>query len=328
MDVLADIFDTIQLKGTFYFRTHFSPPWGTTVPRHGRAARFHYVVRGSSWIRAEGQDPIEMAAGDFVLVPGGASHVLADQPIRNAPLLETVMESVGYRGESVLAVGRGDPSAATQLVCGHLTFSEGADHAILRALPAVVRISAERRVKRIWFNEVLGLLVRQVFKDEPGALAAVTRLSEILFIEAIRFASDEAPELKRLLKGFADARIGRAIALIHKEPARAWTVENLAREVGMSRTRFAHDFQDLIGMGPVSYLIEWRLQRAAVALQTSHRTIAEIAYASGYSSQAAFARTFRERFGRSPKAFRNVDQYRSVDGPNKSYPQRLDVWRA
>lgn len=315
MDVLADIFDTIQLKGTFYFRTHFSPPWGTTVPRHGRAARFHYVVRGGSWIRTEGQDPLQLAAGDFVLVPGGASHVLTDQPIRNAPLLETVMESAGYQGEAVLAIGRGDPSAATQLVCGHLTFSEGADHAILRALPAIVRISAERRVKRIWFNEVLGLLVRQVFKEEPGALAVVTRLSEILFIEAIRLASDDAPELKRLLEGFADARIGRAIALIHKEPARAWTVENLAREVGMSRTRFAAGFQDLIGMGPVSYLIEWRLQRAAVALRTSRRTVAEIAYASGYSSQAAFARTFRERFGRSPKAFRDVDQRDPLDQP-------------
>jgi len=306
MDVLADIFDTIQLKGTFYFRTHFSPPWGTTVPRHGRAARFHYVVRGSSWIIAEGHDPIELSTGDFVLIPGGASHVLADQPIRKAPLLETVIESAGYRGDTLLAIGRGNPSAATQLVCGHLTFSEGADHAILRALPEVVRITAERRVKRTWFNEVLGLLVRQVFKGEPGALAAVTRLSEILFIEAIRFASDDAPELKRLLDGFADARIGRAIGLIHKEPARPWTVDDLAREVGMSRTRFAHRFQHLIGMGPVSYLIEWRLQRAAVALRTSHRTIAEIAHSSGYSSQAAFARTFRERFGRSPKAFRNV----------------------
>jgi AraC family transcriptional regulator, activator of mtrCDE len=308
MDVLADIFDTIQLKGTFYFRTHFSPPWGTTVPRHGRAARFHYVVRGRLWIRAEDHDPIELSAGDFVLVPGGASHVLADRPSRKAPPLETVMESAGYKGEAVLAIGRGDPSAATQLVCGHLTFSEGADHAILRALPPVVRISAERRIRRIWFNQVLGLLVRQVFKDEPGALGAVTRLSEILFIEAIRFASDDAPELKRLLEGFADTRIGRAIALIHKEPARPWTVEDLAREIGMSRTRFAHRFQDLIGMGPVSYLIEWRLQRAAVALRTSHRTIAEIAYASGYSSQAAFARAFRERFGQSPKAFRSVDE--------------------
>lgn len=308
MDVLADIFDTIQLKGTFYFRTHFSPPWGTTVPRLGRAARFHYVIRGRSWIRTEGHDPIELLPGDFVLVPGGASHVLADRPMHTAPLLETVIESAGYRGEKLLAIGRGDPSSATQLVCGHFTFGEGADHAILRALPTIVRVTAKQREERTWFNEVLGLLVRQVFNNEPGAFAAVTRLSEILFVETIRIAGNNAPGLKRLLEGFADTRIGRAIALIHKDPARSWTVDGLAREVGMSRTRFADRFQDLIGMGPASYLTEWRLQRAATALRSSHRTIAEIAHLSGYSSQAAFTRTFGERFGQSPKAFRKDQQ--------------------
>jgi AraC family transcriptional regulator, activator of mtrCDE len=305
MDVLADIFETIQLKATFYFRTHFSPPWGTTVDRYANAARFHYVMKGHCWIRVEGSTPIELAAGDFVLVPSGASHVLADQPHNEAPPLETVLKCSGYRGEALFALGEGDPRAATQLVCGHVTFGEGADHAIFRALPALIKISAEQRSKRAWLDEVLALLVKQVFNNEPGALVAVTRLSEILFIEAIRFAGDETSELKRLLDGFADARIGRAIAAIHKKPAYPWTVEGLAHEVGMSRTRFADRFRALIGFGPVTYLIEWRLQRAAAALRTSQRSIAEIAYASGYANQAAFTRTFKEKFGKSPKAFRN-----------------------
>jgi AraC family transcriptional activator of mtrCDE len=304
MDVLADIFETIQLKGTFYFRTHFSPPWGTTVERHANAARFHYVMKGHCWIRAEGSTPIELKAGDLVLVPGGASHVLTDQPRDEAPSLETVLQSSGYRGEAVFALGAGDPHAATQLVCGHVSFGDGADHAIFRSLPTLIRISAEQHAKRPWLSEVLALLVKRVFNHEPGALVAVTRLSEILFIEAIRFAGDETSELKRLLDGFADARIGRAIAAIHQKPAHPWTVEGLAREVGMSRTRFADRFRALIGVGPVTYLSEWRLQRAAAALRRSHRTIAEIAYASGYANQAAFTRTFREKFGKSPKAFR------------------------
>jgi AraC-like DNA-binding protein len=308
MDVLADIFETIQLKSTFYFRTHFSPPWGTTVARHANAVRFHYVMQGRCWIRVESGVPVELSAGDFVLVPSGASHMLTDQPGGEAPPLETVMQCSGYRGEALFALGHGDPSAATQLVCGHFTFGDGTDHAILRALPTLIGISAEQRAKRAWFNEILTLLVKQVFSNAPGAVAAVTRLSEILFIEAIRFAGDQAPELKRLLDAFADARIGRAIALIHKEPAHPWTVEELASEVGMSRTRFAERFQELIGLGPVTYLIEWRLQRAVVALRTSQRSVAEIAYASGYTSQAAFTRTFKERFGQSPKAFRKVEK--------------------
>jgi len=307
MDVLADIFETIQLKGTFYFRTHFSPPWGTTVARHARAARFHCVVQGHCWIWVEGGVPVELSAGDFVLVPSGASHRLTDEPDRDAPPLETVLECAGYRGEALLALGQGDPAAATQLVCGHFTFGDGTDHAILRALPPLIRIRAAQRANRAWFNEALSLLVKQVFSNEPGALVAVTRLSEILFIEAIRFAGDDAPELRRLLDGFTDARIGRAIALVHKQPAHPWTVKELAREVGMSRTRFADRFHDLIGLAPMTYLTEWRLQRAAVALRTSHRSVAEIAYASGYVSQAAFTRTFKERFGRSPNAFRKAE---------------------
>lgn len=303
MDVLADIFDAIQLKGSFYFRTHFSPPWGTTVPRHQRAARFHYVVSGSAWIRAESGDSVLLQTGDFAMIPGGASHILADRPMTDAPPLETVLEAAGFRGEALLTVGHGDPAAATQMVCGHFSFGDN-DHILLRALPPIIRITAEQRRDRAWFSEILALLVRRVFEDEPGAIAAVTRLSEILFIEAIRFASDETPELSRVLEAFTDPRIGKAMALIHKEPGRPWTVDHLAREIGMSRTRFADRFHELIGSGPMSYLAEWRLQRAVVALRTSHRSIAEIAFSVGYSNQGAFTRAFKERIGLSPKAYR------------------------
>lgn len=304
MDVLADIFETTQLKGAFYFRTHFSSPWGTTVPRQDRTARFHYVVKGRCYIQVEGGVPVELSTGDFVLVPNGAKHILTDEPNRHAPALETLLKCAGDHGESVFALGQGDPAATTQLVCGHFTFEHGTDHAVFRSLPNMIRISARQRTERVWFNEVLCLLVKQVFKNEPGAIVAVTRLSEILFIEAVRHAGDGAPELKRLLNAFVDARIGRAMALIHREPAHPWTVHQLAGEVGMSRTQFADRFQELVGMGPVSYLTEWRLQRAAVALRTTRRKIGEIACASGYVSQAAFARVFKERFGVSPKKFR------------------------
>lgn len=304
MDVLADIFETIQLRGSFYFRTDFSPPWGTTVPRLGRAARFHYVVQGRCWIRVADAQPTELATGDFVLVPNGASHVLSHAADAQAPPLETVLESAGYRGEALLAVGDGDAKAATQIVCGHLNFGVSADHAVLRALPEMVRIGNAERVRRRWFDQVLQLLVAEVFNDQPGSIAVVTRLSEIVFIEAIRFAGDEAPRLRHLMEAFADARIGQAVALMHREPGRPWTVAALARAVGMSRTRFASRFQELIGMGPASYLTEWRLQRAVYALTTTRRTVSEIAHACGYASPAAFTRAFAERFGQTPKQLR------------------------
>lgn len=308
MDVLADIFETIQLRGTFYFRTDFSPPWGATVPHFGRVARFHHVVQGRCWIRVGTAEPIELSAGDFVLVPNGASHVLSHAPTEEAPPLETVLAAAGYQGETLFTVGVGDPTAATQLVCGHLTFGDGADHAILRALPSLIRIDNVERARRPWFDQVLRLLVSHVFSNHPGSIAVVTRLSEIVFIEAIRFAGDEAPALRRLIEAFGDARIGRAIALMHKEPAKAWTVDMLAREVGMSRTRFAEEFREIIGTSPVHYLTEWRFQRAIAALSTGLRPIGEIARECGYSSPAAFTRAFSEWFGRTPKAFRRNEE--------------------
>lgn len=304
MDVLADIFETIQLRGSFYFRTDFSPPWGTTVPARGRAARFHYVVQGSCWIRVGDAAPVALTAGDFVLVPNGASHILSYEEIADAPPLETVLEAAGYKGEVVLAIGHGDPAAATQLICGHLSFGEGADHAVLRALPSLVRITDDNRARRPWLNHVLQLLVEQVFNNNPGSISAVTRLTEIVFIEAIRFVGDEAPELQRLMEAFSDVRIGRAIASIHSDPARPWTVDSLAQEAGMSRTRFAKRFQEMVGIGPISYLTEWRLQRAVAAVTTTKRPIGVIAHTCGYASPAAFTRAFAERFGRTPNQFR------------------------
>ena len=307
MDVLNDIFETVQLQGNFYFRTDFSAPWATTVPPYARAARFHHVVQGRCWVRVEGMEPLMLEAGDFILIPNGASHILADKPTDAAPPLETVLEAVGYRGEALLSIGSGDPQAATQLVCGHLTFGTGADHPLLRALPPFIHITGAARGRRPWFDEVLRMLVTHVFSAHPGSIAVVTRLSEILFIEAIRSAGDEAPLLKAMIEGFSDDRVGRAIAMIHLNPAARWTVDSLAREIGMSRTRFAILFQDKIGVGPMGYLAEWRLQKAVALLTTTRKTIGEIARASGYASPAAFTRAFVERFGRSPSRMRTED---------------------
>jgi len=305
MDVLHDIFEVIQLRGTLYFRTDFSPPWGTTVPALGKAARFHFVVAGQCWLRIDGGDPTCLEAGDFVLIPNGASHVLSHAPDAKAPPLEQVLKAVGYTGESLLAVGSGDPDASTQLVCGHFNFDATADHPILRALPHGVVIRAASRAQRPWFDEALQLLVKHVFSNHPGSRAAVARLSEILFIEAVRSAEEEAPELSQLMRAFSDRRIGRALAEIHANPQRAWTVANLAAAAGMSRTRFATQFQELMGIGPIRYLTDWRLQRAAAALRNSRQSVAEIAYANGYRNATAFGRAFRERFGFPPGQLRN-----------------------
>ncbi len=305
MDVLSEVFEAIQLRGNVCSRRDLAGPWATTLPAFGHAGRFHHVVQGSAWCHVEGEEPLELATGDLIFVLQGALHTLADHPTDDARTLDAACHTVGCRGHAPLPVESGDVHVMNRLVSGTLTFGTDADHPLLRVLPRYVHISQAMRLQRPRLNEVLRMLVEHACSNRPGSSAVVTRLSEIVFIEAVRSVGDEAPGLKAMIKGFSDHRIGRAIALMHDAPSKHRTVSSLAREVGMSRTRFAILFNEMIGTGPMGYLAAWRLQRAVTQLTTTRKTIAEIALANGYRRPAAFTRAFVKRFGRSPRQLRN-----------------------
>ena len=306
MDILDDILDTLALKGVLYFRTDFSSPWATTVPEHAQAARFHLVVQGRCHVRFPAGDAVELAAGDLILIPRGRAHVLADNPGREAPPLETVLDAVGYDGQGVLVVGEGDPAASTQMVCGHFTFRAGADHPLLRALPDYLVTTAAMRAREPWLDEMLRLVARRMFSGEPGSAAAVTRLSEIVFIEHLRVGIGQSDTLQTVIQAFADPQVGRALTLIHTRPDAPWTVASLAAEIGMSRSRFAERFSDLLGSGPMAYLADWRLQKALALLDESRCTVQQVASRTGYQSPAAFTRAFTSRFGMPPRQYRQA----------------------
>lgn len=306
MDVLDDIFDTLDLKGALYFRTDFSSPWAVTVPPLGQAARFHLVVQGSCHVTFPSGAAACLGPGDLILIPGGRSHILADGPGRAAPDLETVLQDAGYDGRGVLAIGTGNPHAATQMICGHFNFRPRADHPLLRALPEYLTVSAGDRMAEPFLDELLRLIARRIYGGELGSRAAVTRLSEIVYIELLRSGVLKNPTLTALLSAFRDAKIGRALELIHEKPGDAWTVDQLAREVGMSRSRFSERFSDLIGVGPVSYLSDWRLQKALGLLEDRRTPVQQIATMIGYQSAAAFTRAFAGKFGMSPTEYRRI----------------------
>lgn len=307
-DVLSDIFRTIRLKASVYFRTDFSAPWGILVHEHAWTARFHLIVSGTCHVRAAGQS-LWLREGDFVLIPRGADHILADHAERTPLVLETVLEKAGYDGRGLLVIRDSDApspcrSNATQMICGHFGFGEGADHPLLRALPGLIHISAAKRRGNAFLDESLRLLADRVFSDGSGHEAAITRLSEIVFIEAIRSAVDDNPQIGRIMEAIGDAHIGKALELIHTQPERGWTVEGLAAEVGMSRTRFASRFSELLGDGPIGYLTEWRLQRALDLLSEPHANVQDVAGQVGYMSAAAFTRAFTQKFGTAPGQYR------------------------
>lgn len=304
MDILDDILDTLDLRGALYFRTDFTGPWAVSVPKFGSAARFHLVMQGQLHVTTACGAHLALGPGDLVMVPHGWNHVLADRPGRTAAPLETVLEDAGYDGQGVLRVGPGDDSAATQILCGHFTFRERADHPILRALPDHILLTAAMRLREPLLDEMLRLAARRAFSDRLGSAAAITRLSEIVFIEVLRAGIAQSAQLSTLMEAFRDRQIGRALELIHAEPEKNWTVESLASAVAMSRSRFAERFRDLVGMGPVSYISDWRLQKALAMLERSQSNIQEIAGRAGYMSAAAFTRAFAGKFGLAPSEYR------------------------
>ena len=304
IDVLSDIFDTIRLRATLYFRTDYSPPFAITVPAYRQTARFHLVVQGRCHVALASGRTADIGPGDLVLIPRGQEHTLADCVGREPAPLERVIEDSGYDGAGVFVVGSGDPGASTQMICGHLGFAEGADHPLLRALPEIIVMTPGDRARHPLLDDTLRLVVRRAFTDGLGAGAAIARLSEVFFIETIRASIERSPELARILGAMTDPQIGRALELMHKDEGRPWTVESLALAVGMSRSRFADRFSELMGDGPMGYLSDWRLQRALVLLGQSRVNVQEIAGKVGYQSAAAFTRAFAQKFGAPPTEFR------------------------
>lgn len=308
-DLLSDILMQLSMKGTLYFRASFRPPWGVRVPSYSNVARFHYAHRGECLIRHEqGGEPVRLAQGDLVIVPGGAGHALYCQPETepDALPLETVLERAGYRGEGVL-VYPGDDNVEdreTQLICGHFSIADGQEHPIFDRLPPFVHIRDYGAQAGQWMEATLRMIGAETGGRAMGGDLIALKLSEAIFAQAIRafLSSTEAEDAG--LSGFSDPQLARALTMIHSNPSHGWTLEMLAREAGMSRTGFAVRFADRIGMPPLQYVTYWRMQLACRALRDSGRSIADVAAQVGYSSESGFSRVFKKEKGLPPARYR------------------------
>lgn len=306
MDVLTDIFDTLDLKGVLYFRTDFSPPWSVEVPDLVDAARFHLVVQGNCHVTLPSGDVVSLGPGDLILIPRGQSHILSHEITHQAPSLETVLADLGYDGNGVLIAGNGSEQASTKMVCGHLTFRRGADHPILHTLPDYIYTTAGDRAREPLLDEMLRLISRRIFVEDLGSAASLTRMSEIVFIELVRAGIGRDQKLSTMVSAFRDKYIGQALELIHKRTSEPWTVETIAREIGMSRSRFSDRFSNLLEVSPMAYLSEWRLQKALTLLEDWRCSIQQVSNQVGYQSPAAFTRAFSKRFGESPRQYQRA----------------------
>jgi len=302
-DPLGEALHILRMNGAFYARSELTAPWGLTMPAMPGNLWFHVATTGSYQLEVGDGEVRTLAAGDLALVPHGEGHVLRSEPGAPAPgILDIDREVISERYE-VLHYGGGGASAT--LICGAVRFDHPAARQLVQSLPPIIHVEAAGA----WMEGTLRLMAAEASELRPGGEAVITRLGDILVIQAIRSWIETDPAARTgWLGALQDRQIGRALTLVHREPARDWTVGSLAGEVAMSRSAFAARFTELVGEPAMAYVARWRMHIALTALRDEGATVGELADRLGYRSEAAFSRAFKRIIGVAPGAARQTSQ--------------------
>jgi AraC-like DNA-binding protein len=302
-DPLGEALHVLRMDGAFYCRSELTAPWGMTLDPMPGYVWFHVVTRGAVLLEVAGEDGRWLHPGDVALVPHGSGHVLRSEPGAEAPgVMELELEHPSDRYEIIRHGGGGAP---TTLICGAMRFDHPAARNLVQILPRTIHIEASAGPRAAWMHGVFTLMAAEAREFGPGGEAVITRLADVLVIQAIRAWIETAPAARSgWLGALQDRQIGRALALIHRDPARAWTVDSLAGELALSRSAFAARFTALVDEPAMQYVTRWRMQLAQSALETEAASVGELAGRFGYRSEAAFARAFKRVIGVPPGAVR------------------------
>jgi AraC-like DNA-binding protein len=305
VEALGEALHVLRMRRSFYSRCEFTAPWGLELPAIPGALMFHVVTSGRCWLEVADGEPRLLQPGDLGLVPHGEGHRLVSEPgVPGAKLMELPREEVSDRYE---VIHMGQAGAPTGLVCGTVRFDHPAAHQLVSLLPRVISVEAWSSPETEWIASTLRLMAAEAREPRLGGETVITRLADILVIQAIRSWIEHDPAAQSgWLGALRDPQIGRTISLIHRDPARPWTVASLADEVAMSRSAFAARFADLVGEPPMHYVTRWRMHSAVSWLQEDDATLGELALRLGYQSEAAFSRAFKRFIGEAPGAVRRM----------------------
>ncbi|HEX9505399.1 MAG TPA: AraC family transcriptional regulator [Acidimicrobiia bacterium] len=307
-DELSELLRAVNVHSSVYCVSNLRAPWGFRVA-DSAVAKFHLLLEGSCVLTAKGEERIQLHAGEFVLLPHGDGHVVKDRRGSKVQRLERILADHDVDANATLEFGgRG---RRTRLVCGGFALGDRLPPELVRLLPLVVRLDADATGLHRWIEPLFAFLHDDT---QPGAAAVFSKIADVFLTQTLRsylIAANEAGVVG--LAHLSDPAIAKAVELLRDRPDGRWTVADLARDVGMSRSRFSARFGELVGETPMRFLSKVRLTHAAGLLITTNDNLYTIARAAGYESEASFSKAFKRSFGRAPGEYRRERSARPIE---------------
>ncbi|SAK55995.1 AraC family transcriptional regulator [Caballeronia glebae] len=321
-DILSDVLRTVRLRGALFFHVSGNRSWAAEAPPASDIAsivmpecehvmEYHVVTRGSCWGAIVGEAPVRLASGDIIVFPHGDAHVISSAPGIRAEIdvaawsakIDQLPFTLTYDAVEARNNPSPDDAYETMLVCGFLGCDLRPFNPLIATLPRLLHL--KETGAQGWINHFMQQAVVESRHKRPGGEAMLERMSEMMFVDAVRRYVDVLPDESRgWLAGLRDRFVGRALAVMHDAPAHEWTVEELGERVGLSRSALHERFVEIVGLPPMQYLVNWRMQVAAGLLRNTNSTIAGVAQDVGYASEAAFIRAFKRLVGKPPATWR------------------------
>jgi AraC-like DNA-binding protein len=305
--LIDNLLHSIRFRSSAYYRPELRAPWGFSIGRRGPT--FHIVSHGKCWIEVKGvAKPVQLSAGDFVVIPRSDSHVIRDLP--TTQVVDYFDFLKGRIPDKQGAFSAGGEGSVTRLVCGGMQSENGATDPLLAILPPLIHVKGRGEDVDPQLRVTVSHVFEELGSGRAGSAAVVTRLADILFMQVVRAYLDENIDTAESgwLAALRDQQIGRALVLLHDKPHQPWTVAELADRVALSRSAFADKFTKLVGEAPLRYLTRLRLNAAAARLRSGNDKLRVIADAAGYESVPAFTRAFKRHLGVTPGEYRRSHQ--------------------
>jgi AraC-like DNA-binding protein len=325
MDALSEALRGVRITAALFFNAEYGAPWGFASPPSASVAPllapgtehlvfFHLLTEGQASARVPGHGGVSLQAGDIVVFPHGDAHGLWNGRVQELHDATDLLPKL--LGGALVSERGGGRGAVTRFVCGYFGCERYAERLFLAGLPPVFKVHIRGDPTGAWIESSIRHSVDDLEAGRAGRLALLSKLSEALFMETLCRYMDQLPsESSGWLAAARDEVAGRALAVIHRDPARGWTLPDLAKEAGASRTVLAERFTRLLGQPPLAYLARWRLQLAARLLDATEHKVLQIAQEVGYGSEAAFNRAFKRTFEVPPAQYRRRLRRRKSELP-------------